>query len=109
MKSKINLPKQHKKQAKQSKKSLNFNSLMTRLSAFFVLMAIIPILVMGFMSFRISEDAVADEIQDKATIIVDNLNNNVNLFLDQNKNLVAFLATTKTLRSLERRNNPLVI
>lgn len=103
MKPKINLPKRQKKQAKQKNKtSINFNSLRTRLAAFFVLMAIIPILVMGFISVRISEQSVADEIQDKATIIVDNLNNNVNLFLDQNKNLVAFLATTKTLRSLER-------
>jgi len=105
VKIKFKLPrfKRERKQAKQIKKNLNVkSSLKTRLAAFFVLMAIIPLLVMGFIVNQISGNSVTNEIQDKATIIVDNLNNNIDLFIEQNKNLVAFVATTKTLRSLQR-------
>jgi len=92
----------NKKQAREIKKKLNVkSSLRTRLATFFVLMAIIPIIAMGFIVNRISRDAVTYEIQDKSTIIVDNLRNSIDLFIEQNKNLIAFLSTTDILRSLQ--------
>lgn len=108
VKIKFKLPKlkREKRQAKkQTKKNLNVkSSLKTRLAAFFVLMAIIPLLVMGVIVNRISGNSVTNEIQDKATIIVNNLNNNIDLFIEQNKNLIAFVATTDTLRSMKQED-----
>jgi len=78
------------------------NSLRTRLAVFFVLMAMIPLVAMGYISIRISQDSLTNEIQDKATIIVDTLHKNIDLFIEQNKNLVAFAASTGTVKTLEK-------
>lgn len=105
VKIKFKLPKlkREKKQVKQPKKNLNVKgSLKTRLAAFFILMAIIPLIIMGFIVSSISGNSVTSEIQDKASIIVDNLNYNIDLFVEQNKNLIAFIAATDTLRSLQK-------
>ena len=95
-------PKRDKKSPKDSKHIKT--SLKTRLATFFVLMAIIPLIVMGAVVTYISKDSVTGEIQDKASIIVSNLNDNINLFIEQNKNLVAFLATTKTIRTMDQEH-----
>ncbi|NLZ51949.1 MAG: methyl-accepting chemotaxis protein, partial [Thermoanaerobacteraceae bacterium] len=103
MKFKLPKLKREKKQVKQPKKNLNVKgSLKTRLAAFFILMAIIPLIIMGFIVSSISGNSVTSEIQDKASIIVDNLNYNIDLFVEQNKNLIAFIAATDTLRSLQK-------
>jgi len=94
--------KRDKKSPKDSKHIKT--SLKTRLATFFVLMAIIPLIVMGAVVTYISKDSVTGEIQDKASIIVSNLNDNINLFIEQNKNLVAFLATTKTIRTMDQEH-----
>ena len=64
-------------------------------------MAIIPLIIMGTIVTYIFQDSITSEIHDKASVIVDNLNDNINLFIEQNKNLVAFLSTTKVVRSMD--------
>ena len=99
---KLKFPKKQPKLSK-NKKSIGINnSLKTRLAAFFVLMAIIPLIVMGIIVNQITANSVTHEIHDKASIIVDNLNDNIDIFIEQNKNLIAFVANTKTLRSLQK-------
>ncbi|WP_296972192.1 methyl-accepting chemotaxis protein [Tepidanaerobacter sp. EBM-38] len=96
--------KRDKKQPKKSK-SITTNvksSLRTKLAAFFVLMSIIPLICMGAVVTYIFRDAITSEVQDKANIIVNNLNDNIDLFIEQNKNLVAFIASTKTVRTMDQ-------
>lgn len=89
------------KQCKEGKKIVK-KSLKTRLTAFIIIIAIVPLIVMGLIVQYIQKDAMTSEIRDKASTIVSNLDDNINLFIDQNKNLVSFLATTKTIRSMDR-------
>lgn len=92
-----------KKQKLKPKSNKRFKgSIKNRLATFLVLMAIIPLMVMGVVVTYISKDSVSREIQDKASIIVDNLNDNIDLFIEQNKNLVGFLATTKAVRTMDQ-------
>ncbi|AEE91041.1 Methyl-accepting chemotaxis sensory transducer with Cache sensor [Tepidanaerobacter acetatoxydans Re1] len=96
-----------KRDKKQPKKSKNIttnvkSSLRTKLAAFFVLMSIIPLICMGAVVTYIFRDAITSEVQDKANIIVNNLNDNIDLFIEQNKNLVAFIASTKTVRTMDQ-------
>lgn len=76
-------------------------SLKTRLTAFIIIMAVVPLIVMGFVVQYLQKDAVTSEIQDKASTIVSNLDDNINLFIEQNKNLILFLASNKTIRSMD--------
>ncbi len=110
MKLKFKLPKlkrriKQNKQTKQTKikkrKGIKY-SLKTRLAAFFVLMAILPLIAMGFISVLIARDVVTHEVQERASIVVDDLINNTDLFIEQNKNLIAFVSTTKTLKTMDR-------
>lgn len=108
MKFKFKLPKLKLPKLKRSKKPPRDSkgikgSLKTRLAAFFILMAIIPLVVMGTVVTNITRNSVSTEIQDKASIIVNNLDDNIDLFIEQNKNLVAFLATTTTVRTMEEQ------
>ncbi|HHW03126.1 MAG TPA: HAMP domain-containing protein [Thermoanaerobacterales bacterium] len=65
-------------------------------------MALIPLIIMGVIINYLVKDSMMQEIQDKVSIVVDNLNDNIDLFIEQNKNLVTFLANTKTVRSLNQ-------
>lgn len=77
-------------------------SLKTRLTAFIIIMSIVPLIAMGLVVQYLQKDAMTAEIRDKASTIISNLNDNINLFIEQNKNLVMFLASTKTIRSMDK-------
>ncbi|WP_422446959.1 methyl-accepting chemotaxis protein [Thermoanaerobacterium sp. DL9XJH110] len=76
-------------------------SLKTRLAVFLIVMALVPLIVMGVIVNYFSKSAMEREIEEKVSIIVDNLNDNIDLFVEQNKNLVTFLATTKVVRTMD--------
>lgn len=106
MKSKLKFPKLPKKGKTESKKlklaeTKVKGSLKTKLAVFFIVMALIPTICLGIVATQIAGNSVKDEIQEKASIIVDNLTQNIDLFVEQNKNLVSFVASTKTLRSMD--------
>lgn len=77
-------------------------SLKTRLAVYLTAMALIPLIVMGVVINYLVKNSMTQEVREKVSIIVDNLNENIDLFLEQNKNLVTFLATTKTVRSMDQ-------
>jgi methyl-accepting chemotaxis protein len=77
-------------------------SLKTRLAVYLTAMALIPLVVMGVIINYLVKDSMMQEVREKASIIVDNLNDNIDLFIEQNKNLVTFLATTKVVRSMDQ-------
>jgi len=77
-------------------------NLTTRLAVYLVLMAIIPLIIVGAITSYHTQSSISEEVEDKISIIVGNLNDNIELFIDQNKNVVSFLATTKTLRSMNQ-------
>lgn len=77
-------------------------SLTTRLAFYLILMAVIPLIIMGSIATYNTQGAITEEIQDKIGITVNNLNDNIDLFIEQNKNVVSFLATTKNVRSMDQ-------
>lgn len=77
-------------------------SLKTRLAVYLTVMALVPLIAMGVVINYLAKNSMTQEINEKASIIVDNLNENIDLFLEQNKNLVTFLATTKTVRTMDQ-------
>lgn len=89
-------------QKNTKKEVFSKSSLRTRLAVFLTLMALIPLIIMGFIINYLIKDSMTQEVQEKASIIVDNLNDNIDLFIEQNKNLVTFLATTKVVRSMNQ-------
>lgn len=77
-------------------------SLKTKIATYLVIMAIIPIIAMGAIISYFQKDAFTSEIHDKTSTVVNNLNDNIELFVSQNKNLVSFLATTRAVRSMDQ-------
>jgi len=69
-----------------------------------MIMAIVPLIIMGIVVTNISKESVRSEIHDKANIIVHDLSDNVDLFVEQNKNLLAFLGATRTLKDLNNQD-----
>jgi methyl-accepting chemotaxis protein len=77
-------------------------SLKIRLAVYLTAMALIPLIAMGIIINYFVKDSMMHEVQDKVSIIVDNLNENIDLFLEQNKNIITFLSTTKTVRTMDQ-------
>jgi methyl-accepting chemotaxis protein len=76
-------------------------SLRTRLVIFLVLMAIIPLMVMGYVMQYLTKNSMTEEIQEKSTIICNNLIDNIDIFIEQNKSTVSSLIAARAVREFD--------
>lgn len=78
------------------------HSLKTRLAACLIIMALVPVIVLGGMINFIFKNAMEAEIRDKTSLMVTSLNDHVDIFINENRNLISFLASTDIVRSMDR-------
>ncbi|TYP58562.1 methyl-accepting chemotaxis protein [Thermosediminibacter litoriperuensis] len=77
-------------------------SLKTRLTVYLIIMALFPLILMGGIVNFFIKESMEKEVKEKTSVIVSNLNDQIDIFINQNKSLVSFLAATKTVRSMDR-------
>lgn len=77
-------------------------SLKTRLVIYLVAMALIPLIIMGAIVTSMSRTSLTAEVEEKVNIVVDNLLGSIDLFLDQNTNLIMFLSMTRAVSSMDK-------
>jgi methyl-accepting chemotaxis protein len=77
-------------------------SIRSRFTVFLVLMAVIPLIAMGVVTQYLFKDSMTQEIQEKSTIVCNNLVDNINIFIEQNKSVLSSLALTRAVRDFDK-------
>ncbi|SHM35761.1 methyl-accepting chemotaxis protein [Caldanaerovirga acetigignens] len=78
------------------------HSLKTRLVVYLIIMALLPLIVLSGIINLFIKSSMESEVKEKTSLIVSSLNDNIDIFINENKNLVSFLASTNIVRSMER-------
>ncbi|MDN5331262.1 MAG: methyl-accepting chemotaxis protein [Tepidanaerobacteraceae bacterium] len=78
------------------------HSLKTRLAVYLIIMALLPLTVLSGIINYFTKNSMEGEVKEKTSLIVSTLSDNIDIFINENKNLISFLANTDVVRSMER-------